>query len=142
MAGFARNSAVTMDRNVVADWSIGTVPNNASADVTVGVTRACTLGIATNGSCTVGGLTLGRATPYRGINRQAGNRRRKDWRVRLDRKDFLKCPRHAGALCPFQCTRLIITERVRQNIECLPDPLRQTAASDNTSYDRQATGRD
>jgi autotransporter strand-loop-strand O-heptosyltransferase len=73
-------------------------------------------------------------TPYRVINYHTCNSCWNDPRVRFDHKDFLWCPRHAGTLRQFECTRLITAEQVKGTIARVPgllpsDPTSAEAAS-------------
>lgn len=56
-------------------------------------------------------------TPYRIINWHSCNSCWNDVRERFDHKDFLWCPRHANTPRQFECTRLITSEQVIQNIQ-------------------------
>ncbi len=60
------------------------------------------------------------STPYRVINYHACNGCWNDVRHRFDHKDFLYCPRQAGTLRQFECTRLITAAQVIAVLEAMP----------------------
>jgi autotransporter strand-loop-strand O-heptosyltransferase len=66
-------------------------------------------------------------TPYRVINWHACNSCWNDPAVRFDHKDFMWCPRHAGSVRQFECTRLITAQQVTSTIARIPGFAAQSA---------------
>ena len=60
------------------------------------------------------------STPFRVINWHTCNSCWNDVRVRFDHHDFLWCPRHAGTIQQFECTKLITGKHVIETIKRIP----------------------
>ncbi|KVP76848.1 autotransporter strand-loop-strand O-heptosyltransferase [Burkholderia ubonensis] len=59
-------------------------------------------------------------TPYRVINFHACNSCWNDGSANFDDADASSCPRHAGTLRQFECTRLVSVEQVKLSIRSIP----------------------